>query len=82
MWYCSNCGNESPKWIGRCPGCGEWNTMIEERVNVKGSKSATFERDNKAVPLPISQIETRQETRLHMPSEELNRVLGGGLVAG
>lgn len=82
MWYCSNCGNESPKWIGRCPGCGEWNTMIEERVNVKGSKSATFERDNKAVPMPISQIETRQETRLHMPSEELNRVLGGGLVAG
>lgn len=82
MWYCGNCGNESPKWIGRCPGCGEWNTMIEERVNVKGSKSATFERDSKAVPLPISQIETRQETRLHMPSEELNRVLGGGLVAG
>lgn len=82
MWYCSNCGNESPKWIGRCPGCGEWNTMIEERVNVKGSKNATFERDSKAVPLPISQIETRQETRLHMPSEELNRVLGGGLVAG
>lgn len=82
MWYCSNCGNESPKWIGRCPGCGEWNTMIEERVNVKGSKGATFERDSKAVPLPISQIETRQETRLHMPSEELNRVLGGGLVAG
>ncbi|WP_304467858.1 DNA repair protein RadA, partial [uncultured Muribaculum sp.] len=60
----------------------EWNTMIEERVNVKGNKSATFERDSKAVPLPISQIETRQETRLHMPSEELNRVLGGGLVAG
>jgi len=56
--------------------------MIEERVNVKGNKSATFERDSKAVPLPISQIETRQETRLHMPSEELNRVLGGGLVAG
>lgn len=82
MWYCSNCGNESPKWIGRCPGCGEWNTMIEERVNVKGNKSASFERDSKAVPLPISQIETRQETRLHMPSEELNRVLGGGLVAG
>lgn len=82
MWYCSNCGNESPKWIGRCPGCGEWNTMIEERVNVKGNKSATFERDSKAVPMPISQIETRQETRLHMPSEELNRVLGGGLVAG
>lgn len=82
MWYCSNCGNESPKWIGRCPGCGEWNTMIEERVNVKGSKNATFERDSKAVPLPISQIETWQETRLHMPSEELNRVLGGGLVAG
>ena len=82
LWYCSNCGNESPKWIGRCPGCGEWNTMIEERVNVKGNKSATFERDSKAVPLPISQIETRQETRLHMPSEELNRVLGGGLVAG
>ena len=81
VWFCSNCGTESAKWMGRCPGCGEWNTMVEERV-VKKSKSSTFERRDDVVARPISQIETREEQRMRMPSEELNRVLGGGLVAG
>lgn len=83
-WFCNNCGTESPKWVGRCPGCGEWNTMIEEKLPAGGSKSksATFDPSRKSVPKPISQVETVSETRIHMPSEELNRVLGGGLVAG
>ncbi len=81
VWFCSNCGTESAKWMGRCPCCGEWNTMVEERV-VKKSKSSTFERRDDVVARPISQIETREEQRMRMPSEELNRVLGGGLVAG
>lgn len=82
VWFCSNCGVESSKWVGRCPGCGEWNTMVEEKVKPKASKSMTFDKDRQSVPQPISQIETKDELRIHMPSEELNRVLGGGLVAG
>ena len=82
VWFCSNCGTESSKWMGRCPGCGEWNTMVEERRVVKKTKSSTFESREDVVARPITQIETREEKRIHMPSEELNRVLGGGLVAG
>ena len=83
VWFCSNCGTESAKWMGRCPGCGEWNTMVEERVvTKKKGKSPTFEHRDDVVARPISQIETREEQRMRMPSEELNRVLGGGLVAG
>lgn len=82
MWFCSNCGTESTKWVGRCPGCGEWNTMVEERVKpTKGRASAPM-RGQESVAQPISKIETHAEQRIHMPSEELNRVLGGGLVAG
>lgn len=81
-WFCSNCGNESSKWVGRCPGCGEWNTMVEERVVTGKSKSSTFDSGRDNVPMPISGIVAETDTRIHMPSEELNRVLGGGLVAG
>jgi len=82
-WFCSQCGAESPKWTGKCPGCGEWNTMVEERVATSGaSKSIGPARMSKSAPMPVSEIETVDEPRIHMPSEELNRVLGGGLVAG
>lgn len=82
-WFCSQCGAESPKWTGKCPGCGEWNTMVEERVATSGaSKSIGPARMSKSTPMPVSEIETVDEPRIHMPSEELNRVLGGGLVAG
>lgn len=83
-YFCNSCGYESPKWVGRCPGCGEWNTMVEETVSVaKGSsKSKRGLLDSDARPLALSAIEALEEPRVHMPSEELNRVLGGGLVAG
>ena len=83
MWFCSECGAESPKWEGRCPGCGQWNTMVEERVSTKSSRSVSAGRGAvKSKPLRVSEIQTLNEPRIHMPSEELNRVLGGGLVAG
>lgn len=84
VYFCNSCGYESPKWVGRCPGCGEWNTMVEETVSVaKGSsKSKRGLLDSDARPLALSAIEALEEPRVHMPSEELNRVLGGGLVAG
>ncbi len=87
-WFCSNCGNESPKWEGRCPACGSWNTMVEERT-VAGRKSSAAaskliggNASHMSVATPVSQIEDGNEQRVHMPSEELNRVLGGGLVVG
>ncbi|RXE71498.1 DNA repair protein RadA [Muribaculaceae bacterium Isolate-002 (NCI)] len=83
-WFCSQCGAQSPKWAGRCPECGQWNTMVEERVTTaKGSsKSIGPARMTKSKPRKVSEIEALDEPRIHMPSEELNRVLGGGLVAG
>lgn len=84
-WFCNNCGAESPKWQGRCPVCGEWNTMVEERVAIE-NKSRTLSpsgrKVSKSKPQPVSKIETSEEPRIKLPSGELNRVLGGGLVTG
>lgn len=83
MWYCSNCGADSPKWEGRCSACGQWNTMIEEKISAKNSRSSSAARQTtKSKPQRVSEIQASNEARFHMPSEELNRVLGGGLVAG
>lgn len=83
VYFCNNCGYESPKWVGKCPGCGEWNTMTEEKVTLttKGTRNNNNPLRN-SKPQPISEIKPMEEPRIHMPSEELNRVLGGGLVAG
>ena len=81
-WFCTACGAESPKWEGRCPGCGAWNTMTEERISSGASKSIGPARMRKSRPTKVSEIEAQEEPRIHMPSEELNRVLGGGLVCG
>lgn len=81
-YLCSNCGYDSPKWLGKCPSCGEWNTFVEERVPAKGSRSARGGLVRSTAPVRLSEIEVTSEQRVRMPSEELNRVLGGGLVAG
>ena len=82
MWYCTSCGTDSPKWEGRCPSCGEWGTLVEEKVSAKQSRGVKSTRVAKSVPRKVSEIKAMNEPRIHMPSEELNRVLGGGLVAG
>ncbi len=83
VYFCSNCGNESPKWLGKCPNCGEWNTYVEEKVQVKSSKESLLPKSEQAAaPVRLSEIEQSTEERIQMPSGELNRVLGGGLVAG
>ncbi|HEY4579121.1 MAG TPA: DNA repair protein RadA, partial [Savagea sp.] len=83
-FMCRDCGYESPKWMGRCPGCGEWNTMDEEvSIVTKGPKGAfqhTTVTNQKAVP--ISQVETVEEPRVLTDLAELDRVLGGGIVPG
>lgn len=86
-WFCSNCGNESSKWEGRCPACGEWNTMVEERLSTAKTTTAgargTLRLQNElAKPRKVSEIKTETQERITLPSAELNRVLGGGLVAG
>ena len=81
LWFCSECGADSPKWSGRCQACGAWNTMVEEKVS--STKGASSSRNAaRSTARPVNQIETTDEPRYHMPSEELNRVLGGGLVRG
>ena len=85
VFYCKECGNESPKWIGHCPGCGAWNSYVEESVVVgKDNKSAksSFLPEMKSKPVPVLEINAAKETRIDMGCGELNRVLGGGLVPG
>lgn len=86
VYICSNCGADSPKWIGKCPNCGEWNTYVEETV-VKESPAArrgaaAFSSSTKPRPVLLRDISAEKEERLDMKDEELNRVLGGGLVCG
>ncbi len=86
VYICSNCGADSPKWIGKCPNCGEWNTYVEETV-VKESPAArrgaaAFSSSTKPRPVLLHDISAEKEERLDMKDEELNRVLGGGLVRG
>lgn len=84
VFFCSNCGYESPKWLGKCPGCGEWNSFVEEKVS-KSSRTSTGKNKGlveRTRPVRLSEIESLEEPRIALPSKELNRVLGGGLVAG
>lgn len=81
VYFCQNCGHESAKWVGKCPSCGEWNTFAEEKITV-WAKGGSKERKESARPQRLSEIEITEEARIKMPSSELNRVLGGGLVEG
>lgn len=85
IFFCKECGNESPKWIGHCPGCGAWNSYVEENVVVgKDSKYTknTVNYGNPSKPIKVQDISSEKETRLNLECNELNRVLGGGLVPG
>ena len=84
VYVCSNCGQESPKWVGKCPSCGEWNTYVEEivRKEVPNKRPVSGIESPKAKPVTLSEIEADEEPRIDMHDEELNRVLGGGLVPG
>ena len=82
VFFCTECGNESPKWSGRCSACGAWNSMVEqvESKTAKGSRSAAAARAVKASP--ITEIDTAEEIRFSTGMGELDRVLGGGAVKG
>ena len=83
VFFCTACGNETPKWVGRCPGCGAWNTLeehIEKPAAPGRPKSAPVGMSRR--PQPISQVDTDAEIRFSTGMGELDRVLGGGAVAG
>ena len=88
IYVCSQCGNDSPKWVGKCPACGAWNAYVEQVVRkespMQQARAASIGAfpTGKAVPRPFKDIETGMEVRIDMNDEELNRVLGGGLVPG
>ena len=83
VYFCNNCGAESPKWIGRCPVCGEWNTYVEEVVSTKSVAGGRDEfgtmEQSKVRPQRIDDIQITEESRIDLGNGELNRVLGGGL---
>lgn len=84
LFYCTSCGNEFPKWQGRCPACGAWNTIVERpKETVKsrnGGSSSTFTLNS--APKRLSEVETTEELRFRTGMSELDRVLGGGAVRG
>ena len=81
-FFCQSCGTQSPKWLGKCPQCGEWNTFIEE-VITKEEQTKTWNRTNRVnVPVAINDIAFSKERRIQTKDSELNRVLGGGIVPG
>lgn len=85
-WFCTSCGNESAKWLGRCPACGEWNTLQEEIISKDsggtGARSMSFLPVQNSRPQPLSDISFTDEHRISLGNDELDRILGGGLVLG
>lgn len=87
VYVCSHCGADSPKWLGKCPNCGEWNTYVEEVVakevpSAKRPVPSGLSERGQARPVLLRDITAEKEDRLDMKDQELNRVLGGGLVKG
>ncbi|MEK4563199.1 DNA repair protein RadA [Alkalihalobacillus sp. FSL R5-0424] len=83
-FVCQDCGYESAKWMGKCPGCQEWNTMVEEMeaVTKQSSRSYVTSSTTTTKPQPLSQVVGDREPRIDTTIQELNRVLGGGIVPG
>ena len=84
-FFCQNCGAQSPKWIGKCPSCNEWNTYVEEVIQQSKKTNRigdVIRRERTAKPKPLSQITLSDDQRIDSNSHELNRLLGGGIVPG
>lgn len=80
-YFCQSCGYDSPKWMGKCPSCGEWNTFVEEIVTKSAAAPTTFGLET-SKPLRIDEIDIEKTPRITLNSDELNRILGGGVVPG
>ena len=85
VFVCQQCGSEQPKWTGRCPDCGGWNTFVESVVSAAPAPSALATSRAEGLgnrPTPITQVRNEDFGRIQVPGEEFNRVLGGGIVQG
>ncbi|PKR76623.1 DNA repair protein RadA [Halalkalibacillus sediminis] len=84
IFLCQECGYESPKWMGKCPGCQQWNTMVEEKVRSEKNdkRGLGSNQQNRKKPSAINKISSQKEKRITTEMNELNRVLGGGVVPG
>ena len=83
VWFCSHCGNEYAKWMGRCPACGEWNTLVEQEVVTGSAKAGTVNVPGASrKPMPLKDVSTAVEDRVSLGSAEVDRLLGGGIVKG
>lgn len=86
LFFCQSCGYESPKWIGKCPSCGSWNSFVEEVVSKNENDRNDWRQDSTksrvSKPKTLNEIESTGEIRISTPDQELNRVLGGGIVPG
>ncbi len=84
IFMCQECGYESPKWMGKCPACNQWNTFVEEKIQSKKSRHTTGVEDHRVrrKPTTINEVSMQDEKRIKIGMEELNRVLGGGVVPG
>lgn len=85
VYVCSHCGQDSPKWVGKCPSCGQWNTYVEQVMRKESpvaKHGIAILEPTKSQPVTLDDIHGGEEPRFNMHDEELNRVLGGGLVPG
>ena len=85
-FFCQNCGAQAPKWTGRCPSCGQWNTFVEEVIqrkeNLPGWEKNDGVKKKVAQAQLLSEVAIKDEHRIALPDQEMHRVLGGGLVPG
>jgi DNA repair protein RadA/Sms len=81
-FFCQSCGNEFPRWYGQCPSCQEWNTLVEELQTAKSKPQNKTLNPNHQKPVPITEVDYKVEERKATGIAELDRVLGGGVVAG
>lgn len=84
VFVCNECGYESAKWLGKCPSCGAWNTFFEEKISKDTSSNLlnAVEKIKRITPKKLNEVKGREETRIKTGINELDRVLGGGLVKG
>ena len=82
VFYCQNCGHESAKWMGQCPGCREWNTFVEEVIDTSAKAGKSLAVRSEVRPVSLSEISAEAESRMPSGIQELDRVLGGGVVPG
>ncbi|MDB4606630.1 DNA repair protein RadA, partial [Crocinitomicaceae bacterium] len=81
-FFCQSCGYETPKWLGKCPGCSSWNSFVEELKQKKGRTAPFSKNSTDAKPVQLKDIKENIKQKTELQDKELNRVLGGGIVLG